>query len=90
MSWEVFDLINCIISSYLYIWLAAFDESESSIFGYMTIFFESCFTLSVLKRFITDYTPEGEHSPVRELNKISKRYINSSRFVINLVTLMPF
>ena len=44
----------------------------------------------MILRFITDYTPEGEHLPVRELSKISKRYLQSSSFIFDSITLIPF
>jgi hypothetical protein len=40
--------------------------------------------------FITDYTPEGERAPVRELSRISKRYLFSQKFLVDFFSLIPF
>ena len=89
--WKIFDLINCILSSYIYAWLAAFgDQASGTVMTDMSIFFESCFTVTMLLHFITDYTPEGERVPIRELSKISKRYLFSQKFVLDFLTLIPF
>ena len=89
--WKIFDLINCIISSYIYAWLAAFGDQASGVFiTDLSIFFECCFTVTMFLHFVTDYTPEGERVPIRELSKISKRYFFSQKFLLDFLTLIPF
>ena len=61
ICWKLFDLINCIISSYAYAWLGAFgDKASGVVMTDVSIIFESCFAVSMFLRFITDYRPEGE------------------------------
>lgn len=66
LIWKFFDLLSCTISGYVYAWLAAFgDEKSGEVMTDLSIFFECCYLLTVLLKFITEYTPEGERVPVR-------------------------
>ena len=61
-------MIACLLSSYLYSWMAAFGHHEGyeDYFHYMIIF-EMIFTIQIGIKFITDYTPDGETLPVKNL-----------------------
>jgi len=54
----------------------------------VTIIFELVFAVSILSRFLTDYTPDGETEAVKSLSKISNRYIKSD-FAWDLIPLLP-
>lgn len=99
--WAFFDIICCISSSYLYAYIAAFGMKD---FGYtkkdpighdqeeffisVEITFEIIFMLSIIKQFLTEYTPEGETIPVRDLQKIAKRYIKDG-FLLDFICVLP-
>ena len=85
--WNSLNILLCIVSSYYFIWLAAFEkESEREInsTGFFMIFEEVFFLVSMMLRFITDYTEEGENVPEKNLKVISKRYFYSWGFVLDL------
>jgi hypothetical protein len=104
MTWTFFDIICCLTSSYVYIWLATFGEGcaekdlvngvctenspDGSIIMKVSLGFELVFAFSILTRFLTDYTPDGETEAVKSLSKISARYLHSD-FVWDLLPLIP-
>jgi len=51
--------------------------------------FELFFLISFIKNFLTDFTPEGEHHPVRKLSRIFKKYIKGY-FFLDFIPLIPF
>jgi len=59
--WNGLDILSCVISSYFYAYLGCFghDAISNSVFG-VIVTFEVVFVLSLIKNFITDYTPDGE------------------------------
>lgn len=61
------------------------DEAERQASRILRLIFEIFFFVSMLLRFVTDYTEEGEVQPVRSLSKIAKRYFYSWAFVLDLV-----
>ena len=90
-AWKCADVILCIVSSYIYVWIATFGEgSEQSNFHYVHLFFEVFFSFSILQRFLTDYTNEGESEPVHNLLKIVRRYFYSWSFVLDFIPIIPF
>ena len=61
--WNSINIILCIVSSYTFIWLAAFEkesEKEQNHSSTMNMFYEIFFFVSMIFRFITDFTEEGE------------------------------
>lgn len=44
--------------------------------------------LCILKKFLTEYTPEGENTPVRDLSKIANYYLYNG-FVIDFILWIP-
>ena len=83
------ELLMSIISSFIYAWLSAFAKPEY----YSTIYvleslMEAFFFLSILKRFFTDFTPDGQHMPNRNLGEITKNYLRNG-FLFDLVPLLP-
>ena len=63
------EIVSCIVSSYLYAYLAVFGDGS---FPYPSViqFFDMLFLLSIGKCFLTEYVPEGETRPIRDLRKI--------------------
>ena len=98
--WFVIYIISCIFSSYIYAYLAAFGtndeafnhsypgQSEMQFFTNLEISFETIFVLSIIKQFLTEYTPDGETQPIRDLQKIAKRYIKDD-FVLDTICVLP-
>jgi len=67
-AWTIINMFSCLISSYIYSWMAAFGHKS----GYQDlipfiIIFEVIFSVHIVIKLITDYTPEGETMPVRNL-----------------------
>lgn len=96
--WNFVDIFSCIFSSYFYAYLAAFgmkdpsqgsDGNDDAVFSTIEMVYESIFILSILKQFLTEYTPDGETQPVRDISKISKRYIKD-HFVLDTICVIPF
>ena len=60
----VIDLILCLISGYLYMWLARFgDEIDSEELFIFTTCMEVFFGLSMYTNFMTDFLPDGQSEP---------------------------
>ena len=51
--------------------------------------FEIIFITSIIVRFLSEYTPEGEVNPVRSFKKIASRYFKG-RFAVDLLMVIPF
>lgn len=72
MGWNVIDLICSIISSYVYGWMAVFGTIEANgdpnyAVIYLDYTFFIIFSITILITFVTDYTPQGENTPVKNL-----------------------
>ena len=83
------EVVLCIVCSFIYAWFSAFAKPEyySSIYIFEALM-EAFFFASMLKRFITDFTPEGHHMPNRSLGEITKNYLRNG-FLFDLVPLLP-
>jgi hypothetical protein len=74
--WDWLDIIFCLMSSYLYSYIAVYsdinlnEEIRESVW-----FFEIFFFLAMVKNFLTDFIPVGEIKPVRNYKQIAMRYI---------------
>ena len=86
--WNMANIVLSIVSSYTFIWLAAFGElshqEDGNFTYYLNMLFEVFFFVSMMLRFITDFVEEGGTEPVRDLKIISKRYLYSWGFFIDL------
>lgn len=88
--WKSIDIISCIISSYIYAYMAAFGESSLSESAYILyILFEAVFVISIIKNFTTEYKSDGMSKPIRDIKKIAIRYLNTG-FIIDLLMVIPF
>lgn len=87
--WQMFVTICCVISSYLYAFIAAFENPNpgETLFN-VTIFFESVFLVSLCVNFLVDYKPEGEEGKIKDLNLISIRYLKG-QFLNDFIPLIP-
>ena len=89
VAWTSFDILCCLVSSYIYIWLCAFGDDVNSDTGlFLQIFFEVIFSISMVLKFLTDYIPHGETKPERDLFKLSQRYLYG-QFILDLIPLLP-
>ena len=58
---SILDITCCLISSYVYAWIAYFgNDSPSNSPFILTLIFETIFTLSILLKFVTTFVEEGE------------------------------
>ena len=71
--WNGIDIFTCIFSSYFYAYLGCFGKDAINAQVEVLIYvFEAIFVFSLLKRFITDFTPDGEQTPVTNIKKIAQ------------------
>ena len=84
-------MINCCISSYVYSWMAAFghDPFYKSLTPYF-VCIEMMFCFHIYVKFTTDFIPDGEQMPVKNLLRIAKKYVNSKAFNYDVIPLIPF
>jgi len=62
------DLVACLTSGYLYMWLARFgDKIHEEDLIVINVVLESYFLFSMYANFMTDYIPEGHNAPCRDL-----------------------
>ena len=90
MLWKFFDGCLCIMSSYIYVIMGTFSEDQiGRHYIYMEYAFETIFLLSMIKCFVTDYTPDGETQETNNLLLICKRYLQQG-FLYDFVAQIPF
>ena len=85
--------ISCLISSYIYAYMAAFrlhPDRETKFTTIAALFFELIFVGHMCTQFILEYTPEGSKIPVRDYKMIAMRYMKEGDFAIDLVAIIPF
>ena len=88
--WNGIDIFTCIISSYFYAYLGCFGQDAlNQEVEILVMCFESIFVITLLKHFITDYTPDGEQTPVTNIKKISIRYLHNG-FILDFILVIPF
>ena len=81
----------CLISSYFYAYIAAFEMPIPGTFLYnLNMVFEAIFAISFLLCFIVDYQPPDSQKPVKDVTKIAMRYIFKGNFVYDFFPLLPF
>lgn len=89
MCWKFCDGCLCIISTYVYVLMATFSEQQIGVqYRYLEYGFETVFLLTMIKNFLTDYTPDGEIHETKNLLLIAKRYLSSS-FPKDLIAQIP-
>lgn len=94
LFWNVFEVLCCIISSYMYAYMAAFGIHNNDVtinvdLRIADIFFFVVFTISILMNFLRDFVPEGETQACKDLKKIAQRYL-LGQFSLDFVAWVPF
>lgn len=88
--WGIIYLLACFTSPYFYAWVALFGHEKGEK-GYLwvSICFESLFAMNILVNMLTDYVPDGEIIPERDIAKIAERYLKEE-FMIDFIPTFPF
>lgn len=88
--WELIVILSCIISSYAYMYLAAFGEPTPNSFLYILDYiFLGIFGIDIIIQFLLDYKPEDSYVRVRELILIAKKYLHT-QFLFDFIPMIPF
>lgn len=82
-------LFTCFTSPYFYAWVAlhGHEKDERALYSFVIIF-ETIFMFNILFHFLTDYVPDGEISPERDLAKIAERYLHTE-FRMDFIPTFP-
>lgn len=84
-----FNMWICIISSYIYAYMAAFYAPKAGdTLYYVSLFFELWFLLDITLKFLKSFTKDGETVPTIDLNQIATRYLKG-KFVLDFIPLIP-
>ena len=88
-------IILCLISSHFYANASFFalqwdkyDTSRSTPYYVIDHIFFAIFTLDIIFNFVTEYRDIGETVPIRDIDKISQRYIKGN-FLIDVIAWFP-
>ena len=74
--WKCIDIFCCLMSGYFYAWIGCFGiKDDQKWLKDVNLALEVIFTISILLRFITDYIPLGETTPVKNISLISEKYL---------------
>ena len=88
-AWCVFDMLNCLVSSYFYALIACLDhQTTKKSYTGVVIYFETVFAISFVLNFFIEFYPDGSTIPVRNMRQIAFRYIQNE-FVFDLIPLIP-
>lgn len=87
--WGVFEVFCCLTSSYIYAYMAAFENPEpgTNLFK-LFISYEIIFLVAFLLNFLVEYTPKGEEKPVRDIKSIAWNYLKGN-FALDFIPLIP-
>ena len=86
---RIFDIICCLVSSYVYCWFIAFTVSHAETeFTEFQILMETVFFFIMVSKFLTDFIPDGEVEPTKDLTIIAKNYLKNG-FLIDLIPIIP-
>ena len=94
LFWNFFEVLCCIISSYMYAYMAAFGINNNDLtinvdLRIADIFFFVVFTVSIIMNFLRDFVPEGETQACKDLKKIANRYLHG-QFSLDFIAWVPF
>jgi phosphatidylglycerophosphate synthase len=76
--WYFGYIVCCLLSSYFYVYVAAFQHNESeNKYWWLEaeLYFEGIFLISIILNFLTDYKDEDTGKVVRDISKIAMRYL---------------
>ena len=87
--WHIIDITCCFISPYFYAYLSAFQNPHVGEKLFIMLYtFEGIFLVSLLLNFLVEYQNLGDGKPVRDLQMIGKRYIDTD-LKRDLIPLLP-
>ena len=83
--WRIILLSSSIASPYYYAWVAyeGYENTPTAIW-----LFELVFAMDILREFLTEFVPDGETIPVRNLRRIAARYIERD-FYFDMIPTFP-
>ena len=92
--WSQLETVCCVLSSYGYAYAACFefyqfDNTSDTFMLNSDYMFFTIFTISILIKLLKDYKISGSTEPVRDLSKITKRYLFGT-FWIDFIPWIPF
>lgn len=85
---RVVHIIASMVSSYFYVWLAAFGTDPDKFQYKVAVFFEVLFGVLMISNFFTDFTRDGENIPVDDVGEIALNYLHN-KFAIDMIPLLP-
>ena len=86
---EAIYVMCCLLSPYIYAYFALHGHEEGERTAvWATICFECVFVIAIFKNFITEYTPDGEIIPEKDIMKIAERYF-WNEFLIDSIPTIP-
>ena len=74
--WEAVEIVTCMLSSYIYTWLAVFGYhfKDDVWIAYFWWFIEFTLSICMIVKFNKDFVPDGQTAPVRNHAKIRQYY----------------
>lgn len=87
---QVFITVLCLMSSYVYAYIAAFrlhNDMNESVYK-LNYFFETMFLIDCILTFFVEYQPEDSKYPVRDMSKIAINYLQGA-FKFDVIPLIP-
>lgn len=89
--WNMLDIWCCICSSYLYAYMGTYGPDALHYWAdWLLISMNVVFCLTIVKSFLTSFTPDGEMEPIVSLKLIARRYRNFGTFYSDVICQFPF
>ena len=86
---RLFNVLCCLVSSYVYMWYCAFEDHSDGWFYHFQIYIELIFFFMMTSKFQTDFIIDGDQTSTTDLLLIAKHYVKTD-FVWDLIPLLPF
>lgn len=88
---EVLITMLCLVSSYIYAYIAAFrlHQDMNQTAYKLSYIFETMFLIDLILNFFVEYQPEDSKHPVRDMSKIAVHYLQGE-FKMDAIPLIPF
>ena len=88
---EVLITMLCLVSSYIYAYIAAFrlHQDMNQTAYKLSYIFETMFLIDLILNFFVEYQPEDSKYPVRDMSKIAVHYLQGE-FKMDAIPLIPF
>lgn len=89
MQWQFLNTFCCLTSSYLYAYLAAFENSNDiASLQHVNWAYEGVFLISLIMNFFVEYNEDGQQFPIRDIQKIAINYIRN-QFIMDFIPIIP-